>query len=497
MATNLSRRSFLQGLASLGLVARGGALVLPACTDTAALPALDDLERRLPGKVLRPGAEGYAAFTSPWNLRWTGKRPVAQAVVRAASPADVSAALGWARDTSTPIVARSGGHSYSGYSTTAGVVIDVSSMTNVAFDSASNRATVGGGARNTNVYAELAKVKRTVTHGRCYQVGVAGLVLGGGVGFNMRRLGLTCDQLVATEVVLASGETVRANANENPDLYWAARGAGGGQFGIHTSFVLETHPAVDLAVFDLTFRTRVDALLPAMLEAAFDAPRALGLKFNLRVTSVNGANTVVLNLLGQWAGPKADLDAWLAPLLAIAAPDPVVSFIKEVAYWDGQTLLSDAGAPELMYERSRYVIDRIPAAALTEILARLQRWPSTSAAASWKGFLTGGAIRDKQPADTAFVHRRDWLLSTSELNWTEKDDPARVLESLEWLDSLHEFTRGHSSNESYQNFIDDSQSDWPRSYHGANLERLVDVKRKYDPNNVFSFAQSVPLVVPA
>jgi len=495
MTTNVSRRRFLQGLASLGLLARGGLVALPACSEPA-LTGLDELERRLPGKVLKPGAEGFSTFTSPWNLHWSGRRPVASAVVRAASPADVQAALKWARETATPIVARSGGHSYSGYSTTSGVVIDVSSMTRVVFDPARNQATVEGGARNTHVYAELAKVNRTVTHGRCFQVGVAGLVLGGGVGFNMRRIGLTCDQLAGTDVVLASGDTARADSSQNPDLYWAARGAGGGQLGIHTSFTFDTHPAPDLVVFDLTFRTRVDELLPKLLAAAQSAPRALGLKFNLRVTAPGGANTIVLNLLGQWAGPKAELDAWLAPLLAIASPDPSVGFLVETPYWKGQSMVSDEGKPELMYERSRYALRAIPEAALAEIVDRLRRWPATSAAASWKGFLTGGAVSDKQPADTAFVHRRDWLLTTSELNWTAADEPSRVLASLEWLDSLHDFMAAHTSAESYQNFIDDSQRDWARAYHGANLERLVEIKRKYDPDNVFSFPQSLPLTVP-
>jgi FAD/FMN-containing dehydrogenase len=491
----LSRRRFLQSLASIGLVARAGLPVLTSCSSSSAgTPALDDLAARLPGRVVRPGSAGFDDFTTPWNMRWIGKRPIASAVVRAESAADVASALRWAGETGTPIAARSGGHSYSGYSSTRGVIVDVSSMTAVTFDAASGQAVVGGGARNTHVYEALRAADRTVTHGRCYRVGVAGLVLGGGVGFNMRRLGLTCDQLVSTDVVLANGQVVRASAAEEPDLFWAARGAGGGNFGIHTSFTFQTAPAVDLAVFDRTYRTRVDELLAKLFEIALDPPRALGLKFNVRATPDGaGGVAVVLNILGQWAGPMADLQAWLASLDAIATADASVGFLGTVKYWDGQKVLSDDGLSEFMYERSHYVVDKLGADAVGAIMGRLRAWPSTSLQASWKGFLTGGAIRDVAPDATAFVHRRDWLLSTTEVNWAASDDPARVLDSLLWLDAFHEDMARFTIRESYQNFIDDSQADWQTSYYGANLPRLIALKRRLDPTNKFNYPQSIPL----
>lgn len=494
MNESVSRRRFLQGLAGLGVALRSGLPALSGCASDTELRGLDLLSSRLPGRVLRPGSADFATFTTPWNMRWIGKRPVASAVVRAQSPADVATALNWSNETGTAITARSGGHSYSGYSSTPGVLVDVSAMSGVAYDSASHQAVVGGGARNAQAYAALRTADRTITHGRCYQVGVAGLVLGGGVGFNMRRLGVTCDQLVATEVVLASGEIVQASATENPDLFWAARGGGGGNFGIHTSFTFETHPAVDLAVFDRTYRTRVDDLLPKLFEMAYDAPRELGLKLNVRATpGASGAIDLVLNLLGQWAGPMSDLQAWLAPLDAIASFDPSVGFLRTEIYWDAQKLLSESGDSELMYERSHYAIEKLGDAAAAMIMSRLRSWPSTSLQASWKGFLTGGIIRDVAPDATAFVHRRDWLLSTTEVNWAASDDPARVFESLQWLDAFHDAMAPFTSNESYQNFIDDSQTDWKEAYYGANLARLMDVKRRYDPSNKFNYPQSIPI----
>lgn len=176
------------------------------------------LSRLLPGRVLRPGGVDFDDIATPWNLRWSD-RPRPEGIVRAASAEDVRTAILWARDNGVPLVARSGGHSYAGYSTTDGLIIDVSTMTGIRYDAGSERAFVDAGARNMHVYAALGEVDRTVTHGRCLGVGVAGLVLGGGVGFNMRRIGLTCDQLVETDIVTADGEILKCNATENADLF--------------------------------------------------------------------------------------------------------------------------------------------------------------------------------------------------------------------------------------------------------------------------------------
>lgn len=487
----VSRRDFLRGLAALSSLSVYGPLAaLPACEDENPR-SLGVLQQLLPGKVLVPGDPAFAQFTTPWNLRWAGVRPVASVVARAESTDDVQLALRWARGSGTPVVARSGGHSYTGYSTTTGLVIDVSQMTSVSFDPSTGIATVGGGARNRNVYSELEKVGHTVTHGRCYGVGVAGLVLGGGIGFNMRRIGVTSDQLIGTDVVLADGSLVRADANNNPELFWACRGAGGGQFGIHTSFTFQTHVAPDVIVFDLSFTEPTEALLQAIVDAAIDAPRELGLKITVRATRSGDSNTLVINLLGQYAGALSDFEAWLAPIEAVKTPDPARNKRLALPYWTAQQHLSEEGPAEFMYERSRFIRDPLGAAAIGEIFARLRAWPGTKAAASWKGFLTGGAIRDVAADATAYVHRSDWLLSTVDLNWTHDDSEATALAALEWVDETHEGLARFGTSETYQNFIDDSQLDWPTAYHGANLQRLIAAKATYDPKNVFDFPQSL------
>lgn len=314
----------------------------------------------------------------------------------------------------------------------------------------------------------------------------------------MRRLGVTCDHLLSTDIVLADGRKLTCSATENEDLFWAVRGGGGGNFGIHTAFVLDTHPADNVTCFDITFVKGVEEGFRAMLAQARTAPRALGLKIYLRATRENGANVIVLQLLGQWAGPSAELDAWLAPIRAVASADPKRDRVETLPYWDAQAILSDEGLPQYAYERSRYVTDDLPESAIALIVERLKAWPGVGSSATWMSYLTGGAISDVAADATAFVHRGDWLLSTFNAIWAATDaaqDPDGVLAGLEWLDASHDALSAYTSAESYQNFVDPSQTDWKEAYYGGNLARLVDVKKKYDPTNTFHFEQSIPLTI--
>ena len=137
---------------------------------------------------------------------------------------------------------------------------------------------LSGGARNANVYAALRPLGRAITHGRCKGVGVAGLVLGGGIGFSQRLQGLACDQLVETEIVIASGELLRCNEVDNADLFWACRGGGGGNFGVNTSLTFQTFPVAVVTVFRLVWRSGLDELLPAALALLPTTPDRLGCK---------------------------------------------------------------------------------------------------------------------------------------------------------------------------------------------------------------------------
>jgi hypothetical protein len=378
------RRQFIQRAATLlgaSLVPWGCGSVDQSALGVPGFSGWDLLARSLQGTLLFPGSKEFDRVSSPWNLRYLGKKPAA--VARCLSSRDVQTCILWAQSQGVPLVARSGGHSYAGYSLTTGLMIDVSLMNQINFENSTGIARVGGGARNLDVYTALRAPSVSLTHGRCKAVGVAGLVLGGGIGFNMRARGLTCDQLVETEVVTAQGQILTCNAQQNSDLFWACRGGGGGNFGIHTSFTFQTFPVRTVTYFNLSWSSQQRAVFDALNQVLLSAPHELGCKVQLLQQPGQPLKVV---LLGQLVGSPAQFQALLAPVSAIAAP---TGPIQELAYWDAQEFLSEAGDPEFSHERSRYAFQPLSAEAVDTIFHFLERWPGTSVGANWKYFLQG------------------------------------------------------------------------------------------------------------
>lgn len=439
------------------------------------------------GPLLMPGSPEFAARARPWALQYASTLP--RGIAQCAGEEDVQACLRWAQANRVPLVARSGGHSYAGYSTTTGLMVDVSSMHDVDINGATGIATVQGGARNKHVYAACRPYNRAITHGRCRDVGVAGLVLGGGIGFNMRAHGLTCDGLTATRIVLADGRALNCSATENADLFWAIRGAGGGNFAIHTSFTFQTFPVGMFTVFEMSWTDRIAEVFAALQTMALAAPNALGMK--LSVKAVAGASGPTLSILGQLAGPQAELLALFAPVLSVYRPDR--SKVDELPYWDAQEFLSEDGTPEYSHERSRFAHGALSGEAIQTILANLREWPGTTVAGTWKFFLMGGAINDHEPTDMAFVHRGYSMISSIELEWTPADSPEVLAKNQQWLSCFHDRMEKYTSSYCYQNFIDPSQRDYLHAYYGKNLPRLQAAKHSYDPTDLFRYPQSIPM----
>jgi FAD/FMN-containing dehydrogenase len=482
-----SRRQFIAG--ATALLASAG-----CATNVAGVPVpagrWAELAHRLTGRLVRPGDADYAALALPNNLRYASRLPAGIALC--ADARDVSASILWAREYGVAFAARSGGHSYGGYSTSSGLLIDVRTMNGLRYDPASGVATLGGGARNANVYAGLRPYGVAVTHGRCYKVGVAGLVLGGGIGFNMRANGVTSDQLIGTEIVTADGTIRTLDAKHDPDLFWACRGAGGGNFGIHTSFRFQTFAVDRVTVFDLTWSQRPDEVFAALLRALDAAPDALGCKVALSApTQAQRARGLGLTvqLLGQLRGRPRDLAEILAPVYRIARPSGT---IRETAYWPGQDFLSEEGLPEYFHEPSRFFNTAISDEAIGAILDGMRRWPGTTEAAAFKLFQTGGAMNAVAPGATAFVHRESRWLSSIGLVWSEHDARADVQRNLAWQERFYADYAAYAGGGAYQNFIDPTLRDWKRAYYASNLARLEAVKARVDPDGVFRFPEGIP-----
>ncbi|MFJ3775444.1 FAD-binding oxidoreductase [Streptomyces sp. NPDC090075] len=445
------------------------------------------------GRVFLPGSAGFRVGSHLFNTRYKHRAPAA--VLTAAHASDVQRALVWAREQGIPVVARSGGHSFAGYSVNDGLVIDLSRLTETRADGSTGLVVAGGGARISHVYDAMQPYEMVFSTGTSPTVGVAGLALGGGAAFAARRYGLTADALVETTVVLADGSLAVANERENPDLFWACKGGGGGNFGINVSLTFQARPVPDVTTFLLTFKW-ADAA--AVLEAGQRMVRQAPDDFAARLgvwTHGSGPGAVRDNaevtLQGQYFGPAHACLEILDPVLAVA--DPVSREVTERTFWEANKYMVHATSGDQFALRSNYIREPLAADGVETMLSWVERWPgSHNADGGGVGlFSWGGAINRVAPDATAFVHRDTLFLVSMDTSWSDEDEPGRVAAGLDWLGGLHAAMAPHVTGSAYQNFVDPELTDWREAYYGANYARLVQVKQKYDPEGVFSFDQAI------
>ncbi|MFH9088912.1 FAD-binding oxidoreductase [Streptomyces sp. NPDC017673] len=445
------------------------------------------------GRVFLPGSPGFRVGSHLFNRRYKHRTPAA--VLTAAHTADVQRALVWAREQDVPVVARNGGHSFAGYSVGDGLVIDLSRLTQTRADGSTGLVVAGGGARISHVYDAMQPYEMVFSTGTSPTVGVAGLALGGGAAFAARRYGLTADALVETTVVLADGSLAVANERENPDLFWACKGGGGGNFGINVSLTFQAHPVPDVTTFYVTWKW-ADAA--AVLEAGQRMVRGAPDDFAARLgvwTHGTGLGAIRDNaevtLQGQYFGPASECLEILDPVLTAATP--VSRDVVERTFWEANKYMVHATSGDQFALRSNYIREPLSADGVGTMLSWVERWPgSHNADGGGVGlFSWGGAINRVAPDATAFVHRDTLFLVSMDTSWTDDDGPDRIAANLDWLDGLHAAMAPHVTGSAYQNFVDPQLTNWREAYYGANYGRLVQVKQKYDPDGVFSFDQAV------
>jgi FAD binding domain/Berberine and berberine like len=423
-------------------------------------------------EVLAPGSEGYEDARKPAIARFHGVRP--QAVVRCAATEDVVDAIAFARRAGLPVAIRSGGHDFAGRSTTTGVVIDVGSLDAVSVSG--GVATVGAGARLGAVYDALLEHGATIAAGCGPAVGIAGLTLGGGLGILGRRHGLTCDQLLGAEIVLADGRVVACDEQREADLFWALRGAGAGHFGVVTSFTFRTVPPPEATAFDLRFpHTATAGLVEAWQGWAPDAPEELAASL-LITAGPDPAEPPVVKVFGAMLGSQAVTEALLSRL------DPATAELRQGTYREIKRHLAGAGEPDEghPYSRSHFVRDALPPetiAALVEHLGTGRRPGETREL----DFTPWAGAYCRVPADaTAFAHRDARFL----LKLGVVLEPGMVPGG--WLNRAWELVRPWGTGGAYPNFPDPELSDPATAYWGANAERVRRLERRYDPDGFFA-----------
>ncbi|MGW5049582.1 FAD-binding oxidoreductase [Actinokineospora sp. NPDC004072] len=439
------------------------------------------------GRVVLPGDLGFAEGSRPVNQRYAGVQPAA--VLSVASAADVARGITWARENRVPLVARGGGHSYAGNSTTTGLVLDLRGLDRISVDPGSGLVTVGGGTRMGALYAALQAHDLAIPLGNSDDVAVGGLTLGGGVAAVSRAFGLTCDSLVATEVVLADGTVVGCDAEHAADLFWACRGGGGGNFGVNTSFTFQARPtrpaSTCLALWE---RAHAHDVVVALQEVMRDAPDEFAARIG--VSRAAGAEPVV-SVVGQHLGPADELRGFLAPALAAARPTRVE--IADRGYWAAKDYLRHESAGGSFAVRTRCTPTPLSDAGVATALSAVDKWPGSSNpdGGGFALFTWGGAVTRVPVGATAFPHRDTLFLVSMDTSWTAADGPAVERDNLAWLTALHEDMGEHAGPGSYLNFTDPDLPGWRAAYHGPNHDRLAAVKRRYDPDRVFTFGQAV------
>ena len=454
------------------------------------------LSAAIAGDVLVPGGDGYEEARRPAIARFDDIAP--RALVRCSGADDVAAALALARSAGVPVAIRSGGHCFAGRSSTDGVVIDVSPMNSVSLDG--EVAAVGAGARLGDVYDALAAQGRTIAAGCGPDVGIAGLALGGGLGILGRSHGLTADQLLEARVVLADGRVVEADEQHEPDLFWALRGAGGGQFGAVTSLRLRTLPAPEVTTaLQLSWPdAHAATVVGAWQEWLPGAPDAMAASLLLGA-SADPARPATVNVFGAMTGTSTEAAALLDELVERAGVAPSYSQLSEAPYRETKRRLAEHGPGEDVpgahpYCKSEFFRDPMPAEAVERLVDQLvsDRRPGESRELDFSPW--GGAYNGTAWDATAFPHRdARFLLKPGALLAAGADrDAAR-----RWLARTWEITHPYGTGGAYVNFPDPELDGWERAYWGGNLERLERLKAAYDPDAVFSFPQSIRPSPPA
>lgn len=440
--------------------------------------ALSGLANCMRGELIDADGEGYDAYRTVWNTM-IDRRPAC--IARCRGAADVVAAVAFARENGLLCSVRGGGHNVAGKAVADDtLMIDLSPIQDIRVDPSRMRARVGAGCIWSSVDAETQAFGLATTGGTVSHTGVAGLTLGGGIGWLGSMHGLTCDNLLSADLVTAAGEYLRVDADEHPDLFWALRG-GGGNFGVVTSFEFRLHPVgpmiyAGLLAWPITAGRDV---LRAYRDFVAEAPETLTV-FAALLSSPDGDPLV--GLIPGWFGPIEEGESRLAPLRRL---QPVLDVVQEVPYRMQQQLLDDGAAPGIpRYWKSGY-INELDDTLIDVLLEQNEKRPTHESVQLL--FRMHGEMSRVPVHETAFPRRMTGWDYDVITQWTE---PHRADACVAWAretwSAVSPFTKGV-----YINHLDHDDDARVRAAYGPNYERLVEVKRRYDADNFFRLNNNI------
>ena len=447
---------------------------------------------KLRGDLLHAGHDGYEEARLVWN-GLIDKRPAL--IARCIGTGDVIDAVNFARENDLLVAIRGGGHNVAGNAVCdAGLVIDCSLMKGIQVDPVERTAHVQPGADWGDLDKETQLHGLVTPGGQVSMTGVAGLTLGGGMGYLRRKWGLSCDNLLSAEIVTADGQVLTANENEHPDLFWAVRG-GGGNFGVVTSFEFRLHPLGPEIYGALTIYPfeEVASVLRNWRDFALEVPDEVtcdayiwGMPPLPEVPAEMHWAPVVI-LAGLYAGPAEEGERLLqpvgemgTPLADMSARQPYVAMQSDL-----DALFADG---QLYYWKSLFA-DRLSDEVIDEVVALAAEKPSPQCLFALRSL--GGAM-GRVPEEATAYGNRDALFNISIDNTWQ--DPARTDEMIAWTRATWADLRELTGGGVYVNFagFGEEENMLARAAYGRNYERLQQIKAKYDPNNLFRMNQNIP-----
>jgi FAD/FMN-containing dehydrogenase len=443
--------------------------------------AIGELRAGFRGRVLEPSDGGYDAARKVDNAM-IDRRPAL--IARCAGVADVLGAVRFAREHGLLVSIRAGGHNVAGNAVCdGGLMIDVSSMKGVRVDPVARTARAEAGVTWGELDAETQAFGLATTGGVISTTGIAGLTLGGGVGWLNGRFGLACDNLVAADVVTADGRFVHASEHENSDLFWGLRG-GGGNFGLVTSFEYRLHAVGPMVLSGPLFHpaARAREVLRFYREFTAGEPDELTTYAGL-LTGPDGAPLV--GIVPCYAGPPEEGERLVGRLRKFGPP--VADMLGPMPYVAVQKMFNDAFPPGRYNYWKSSLAPEITDQLIDAVIEHMARVPSPHTAVMLEHY--HGAYARPAVGATAYSHRRPTYDVVIIANWTDPKDNAR---NIAWARDLFAAVQPQVSRAAYVNFLDgDEGADRIRAAYGENYDRLVALKRTYDPTNFFRMNQNI------
>ncbi len=453
---------------------------------------LQALAGRLTGELLSPDDPEYEEARRLWN-GMIDRRPAA--IARCRGSEDVATAVRFAREQGVPLAVRGGGHNVAGLAVADGaLVVDLSVMRSVRVDPDRRVALADGGARLADVDAATQEHGLATSLGVVSETGIAGLTLNGGIGWLRRKHGMSCDNLVSAEVVTAAGEVVTAGPEEHPDLYWALRG-GGGNFGVVTRFDYRLHPVGPEVAFAFVLYPgeRAAEVLRAWEQYMAQAANEISpIAFLGRVPAAEGFpedahGRPYVALAAMFVGDAQDGEGVLRPLRELG--QPIVDLSDRMPYVDAQRILDEDYPDGWRYYWKSISLDALTDEVIERLIVHAEAAPSRHS--TLDVWYHGGAMSRVGATETAYGDRSALFLIAPEANWEDAaDDEANMAWGREVISDMKRFSDG-GTYLNFPGFLEEGDR-MLREAFGQNYDRLVEIKNRYDPTNLFRLNQNIP-----